>query len=551
LSAAEVAGLTFSTSSYSPNTTPTQYLDYLRGDQTNEVGSTVSGSTKSLRKRTVLLGDIVDAALTPVAAPIQTFSDSNDPGYITFKTTAATRPTMVYAGANDGMLHGFLGSNGMEQFAYIPSALFSGPNNTPLVDGLEALGNPAYSHHNYVDATPINYDIDLNNTYGSGTSSPSWATLLIGGLGKGGKSFYALNVTDPTTMTTESGAAGNVKWEFTDPTMGYSYGAPVVIKTVKYGWVAIFTSGYNNSDGYGYVYFVNPSTGALLEKVKTPSTSSGLTQASAFVVNYADDTADSLYVGDLNGQLWRFDLTQTGPTPSAQTGPPTSAYPQPTLLATLTDAYGNPQPITTAPLIEIHPISRKRYVMVGTGQLLAASDESSTQTQSFYAIIDGTGGAGGFLPVSTPITRASLSQISDSNLTGGAVISSSHGWFTDLGNDTTSGVGWRIILNPQAYNGIVVFTDLLTVVTDPCAPTGKSRIYALNYGTATSVLQPNVSFDSYANQVINVRITGANGNPEIVAGFSNASTPPVTVPSDLTQPLATRILNWREIPTAD
>jgi type IV pilus assembly protein PilY1 len=542
LTAAEVAGLTLPTSSYSPSTTPTQYLNYLRGDQTNEVGSTVSGSTKSLRKRTVLLGDIVDAALTPISAPIQTFSDSNDPGYNAFKTTsaAATRPTMVYAGANDGMLHGFLGSNGTEQFAYIPSALFSGPNNTPLVDGLEALGNPAYSHHNYVDATPIDYDIDLNNTYGSGSTTPNWATLLIGGLGKGGKSFYALDVTDPTTMTTESGAAGDVKWEFTDTTMGYSYGAPVVIKTVKYGWVAIFTSGYNNSDGYGYVYFVNPSSGALLEKVKTPNTSSGLTQASAYVMNYSDDTADSLYVGDLNGQLWRFNLT----------GTPT-AYPPPTLLATLTDAGGNPQPITTAPLIEIHPITRKRYVMVGTGQLLAASDESSTQTQSFYAIIDGTGGAGGFLAVSTPITRASLTQISDSNLTGGAVISSSHGWFTDLGNDTTSGIGWRIIVNPLAYNGIVVFTDLLTVVTDPCAPTGKSRIYALNYGTATSVLQPNVSFDSYTNQVINVRITGANGNPEIVAGFSNASSPPVSVPSNMTQPLATRILNWREIPTVD
>jgi type IV pilus assembly protein PilY1 len=546
-SAAEVSGLTLSSSSYSPTTTPTQYLNYLRGDQTNEVGSTASMSTHSLRKRTMLLGDIVDAALTPVGFPIQTFSDSTNPGYAAFKTKwtiTSPRPTMVYAGANDGMLHGFLGSDGTERFAYIPSALFSGPNNTPLVDGLQALGNPAYSHRYYVDATPINYDIDLYNTYGSTSTSTStssgWATFLIGGLGKGGKSFYALDVTDPSTMTTESGAAGDVKWEFTDTTMGYSFGAPVVVKTVKYGWVAIFTSGYNSSDTYGYIYIVNPSSGALIEKVKTPSTSSGLTQASAFVMNYADDTADSLYVGDLNGQLWRFDLTGTP-----------STYPQPTLMATLTDSNGIPQPITTAPLIEIHPVTRKRYVMVGTGQLLAATDEASTQMQSFYAIIDGTGGAGGFLPVSTPITRASLTQLSNSNLLGGAVISSSQGWFTDLGIDSPSGIGWRIILNPQAYNGIVVFTDLLTAVVDPCAPTGTSRIYALNYGTATTVLQPTVSYDSYSNQVINVRIAGANGTPEIVAGFSNVSTPPVAVPANMTQPLATRILNWREIPTAE
>ena len=179
LTAVEVAGLTFNASSYSPSTTPAQYVNYVRGDQSNEVGSTATPSTHSLRKRTVLLGDIVDAALTPVTTPLQTFSDSNNPGYSAFKllwTTTTPRPTMVYAGANDGMLHGFLGSNGTEQFAYIPSAVFQGPNNTPQVDGLAELGNPNYSHHFYVDATPINYDIDLHNTYPtpSASCSPCW-----------------------------------------------------------------------------------------------------------------------------------------------------------------------------------------------------------------------------------------------------------------------------------------------------------------------------------------------------------------------------------------
>ena len=156
---------------------------------------------------------------------------------------------------------------------------------------------------------------------------------MIGGLGKGGKSFYALDITDPANMTSESAVAGKVLWEFTDPTMGYSYGTPVVVKTLKYGWVAILTSGYDNADGFGYLYFVNPSTGALLEKVQTPSPSIGLTQASAFVKDFSDETADSVYVGDLNGQLWRFDLTGT-----------TGLYPQPVLLATATDpaAWHNP-----------------------------------------------------------------------------------------------------------------------------------------------------------------------------------------------------------------
>src|SRR3984885_163057 len=112
------------TPSYSPTLTCSSgscpYLNYLRGDQTNEVSSIATGSTHSLRNRKLLLGDIVDAGLTPVATPLQTFSDVNNPGYTFFKTlwTSSTpRPTMVYAGANDGMLHGFVGLTGTEQFA--------------------------------------------------------------------------------------------------------------------------------------------------------------------------------------------------------------------------------------------------------------------------------------------------------------------------------------------------------------------------------------------------------------------------------------------------
>jgi type IV pilus assembly protein PilY1 len=561
------------------NSTPnaadeTKLLNYLRGDQTQEVASTATPSIHAFRNRKVLLGDIVDAGLTPVSGPQQTFSDLNNPGYTFFKnnwTTTTPRPTMVYAGANDGMLHGFVGTTGHEQFAYVPSALFQGPNGTPQVDGLALLANPNYIHHNYVDATPAAFDIDMSRTMGStGTpdytqaSTTPWRTVLIGGLGKGGKSFYALDITDPTNMNTESAVAGKVLWEFTDTaTMGYSYGVPVVVKTVKYGWVAILTSGYNSPDpgGFGYIYFVNPRTGALLEKVKTPTASNGLTQASAFVKDFSDETSDSVYVGDLQGQVWRFDLRE--PLPA-------NPYPPPVLLATVTSPTdGLPQPITTAPLIEIHPVTRKRYVMFGTGVLLAVPDLPNTQEQSFYAIIDGT--ASGFNPISAPITRSNLTAITSAQIGGttlAGVVSaptpnllspSSLGWYTDLGRDIPappgSGIGWRVLLNPQAFNGVVTFATSLTTATDPCSPQGSSRVYAIDYATVDSVLQPSVagnvvpSYDQYGVAAINLRFAGANGVPEIVVGFTNGS--PEKVPANLTNTLATRILNWREIPTVE
>jgi type IV pilus assembly protein PilY1 len=560
------------TSSYSSTgnatTDETNLLNYLRGDTTNEVASTATGSTHSLRNRKLLLGDIVDAGLVPVTFPLQTFTDINNPGYAFFKThwtTTTPRPSMVYAGANDGMLHAFLGTTGTEQFAYVPSTLYRGPNGTPQVDGLAALGNPSYVHHNYVDATPGAFDIDMARTAGfTGTpdytqaSTTPWRTLLIGGLGKGGKSFYALDITDPASMTTEAVVASKVLWEFTDSTMGYSYGVPVVCKTVKYGWVVILTSGYDNADGFGYIYFVNPRTGALLERVQTPSASTGLTHPSAFVKDFSDSTADSVYVGDLNGQMWRLDVTGT-----------TGSYPQPVLLATVTDASGVAQPITSIPLIEIHPVTRQRYVLFGTGQLLAVTDLPSTQMQSFYAIIDGT--ATGFNAVSAPITRADLTGITSTQLGGTAgtpptpptpnvLPLGSKGWYTDLGIDSVSGIGWRMVLNPQAFNGVVAFATSLTTATDPCNPKGSSRVYAIDYASINSVLLPPAvggpvpPFDSYTDSTINLRFVNNsnstnNNGTEIVAGFS--SNPLAAVNSNLTSPLATRILNWREIPTVE
>jgi type IV pilus assembly protein PilY1 len=533
LTAAQLAALV--PTSYSTTTTSTQYLHYLRGDRTNEVGSTASGSTQSLRARTLLLGDIVDAGLVPVANPNMSFSEANDPGYAAFKSTWASRPTMVYAAANDGMLHAFVGSTGLEQFAYVPSALFQGPTGTPQVNGLAQLGDPQYTHHYYVDAAPVAFDIDLNRTNGNTSGSPNWHTLLIGGLGKGGKSFYAIDVTNPASMSSEAAVAGDVAWEFTDSTMGYSFGAPVVVKTVKYGWVVALTSGYDNSDGYGYLYLVNPSNGSLLEKIRTPNTSSGLTQASGYVQDYTDYTADSIYVGDLNGQLWRFNLTATS-----------GAYPAPTQIASLTDASGNAQPVTTAPLIEIHPTTRERYVMLGTGKLLSTADVSSTATQTFYAIIDGT--AGSFKTVTTPITRATLTQVTD--VTQGVTVSAtSNGWYFDFAS------GFREILGPVAFNGVVAFSALLPT-TDPCSPNGTSYVYVVNYSTGTSVLNPNVTgsttpaaYFSVSTSLTNLQFISSNNTVELIAGTSSGAITPV--PANLAGVIATRLLNWVEVPTVE
>jgi type IV pilus assembly protein PilY1 len=174
--------------------------------------------------------------------------------------------------------------------------------------------------------------------------------------------------------------------------------------------------------------------------------------------------------------------------------------------------------------------------------------------QTFYAILDGTATA--FNPVTAPITRANLTPFSATDLVNiNHLSATTGGWYMDLGIDSVSGIGWRILINPQAYNGIVTFSTLLTS-GNACSPSGSSRVYALDYSTVTSVLQPTSvgapppPYDSISNfSVIEQGFAGNNGTPEILIGGNNGTNQ--RVDASLTGTLATRILNWREIPTVD
>jgi len=530
------------------------YIAYLRGDTSKEAANGGAYRTRKFR-----LGDIVDAKPVSVGPPNAVFYDTYNPGYAAYKAQYAHRKSVVYAAANDGMLHAFDGTvgntsppSGSELFAYIPSFAY-GSSRTAATTGLASLGNPSFVHHYLVDATPGQFDVDLNRTSGSG-GAPNWRTLLIGGLGKGGKGYYALDVTDPTSWTDEATIAGKVMWEFTDRRMGYTYGTPTVAKTKKYGWVVVFTSGYTNADGRGWFFIVNPSNGALLEAVATPagsgSTSSPLNmgQATAYIENYADMTTDAIYAGDLQGNVWRLDVSARDVT---------LPYPAPTRIAQLADSHDNPQPITTRPLVEIAPNTSTRYVLVGTGKLLADSDIGSGQQQSFYAIVDGLAASGAFygspaqpLPTgaSFPIKRAQLNA-DTSVLTGiGSSPTSALGWYVDL--PVTGGIAERVNVDPIANAGAVAFVGN-TPNGSACSPSGNGSLHGLQIGNGQTLLLKNDLVTPAANIAINglgtdVAIVNVDGRIEISTGSSKGSVArnPVTPNSAG----AVKQINWRDVP---
>jgi type IV pilus assembly protein PilY1 len=520
------------------------YLAYLRGNQSLEVGN--AGGI--YRTRPFVLGDIVDSKANPVAVPASPFSDSANPGYSSFKTTYKSRKTVVYVGANDGMMHAFDGSasGGNELFAYVPSFVY-GSTATAPVSGLASLGRSDFVHHFLVDGTPQVFDIDTQLTGSTVTPSTAltaaWKSILIGGLGKGGQGYYAIDVTDPSSWTSETAVAGKVLWEFTTGHMGYSFGDPVVVKTSKYGWVVILTSGYNNDDGVGYFFIVNPATGALLETVSTgagsTSNPAGLAHAAAYVPDFTDGTADSVYAGDLLGNVWRLDLT-----------PASGSYAAPTKIATLADASGVAQPVTTPPLIEVQPNAFKRYILIGTGQLLSISDVPSTQTQTFYSIIDGTSGSGAFYNTATlpagvtfPISRANL--IANTNVTSAIIPDATKlmGWYFDL----TAGDLINVPLS--ATSGLVAFAAN-TPSGSVCSASGSNKVYAVNFATGKSVLTDAAGYSTaIPGMITDVQFYNYGGKLRLQVGNTQNGTasPSGTYSSGDTL----KRLNWREVPTSD
>jgi type IV pilus assembly protein PilY1 len=276
-------------------TANTQFrLNYLRGDRSHEI---TSSGTGLYRAREGILGDIVDSSPSWVGPPSLPYSaawsdrlnpatvmpensgsPNNTQTYLQFITAEQGRLNVVYAGANDGLLHGFeAGSfdtsgnfcgepgalitcastpnDGKEVIAYMPgSTIYSaalssttggcaGSNVstgtvvqnihgwTPAIGtgtsavscetpGLDNSATP-YGHNFFVDATPGTGDLFFNG---------AWHTWLVGGLGAGGAAIYALDITDPTTSATafsESNAKNVVMGEWNSATLTCTIGTTV------------------------------------------------------------------------------------------------------------------------------------------------------------------------------------------------------------------------------------------------------------------------------------------------------------------------------------
>ncbi|HMB74619.1 MAG TPA: PilC/PilY family type IV pilus protein, partial [Gammaproteobacteria bacterium] len=262
---------------------------------------------------------------------------------------------MLYVGANDGMLHGFDAETGVEQFAYVPSTLIPKLNEPMEADD---------AHRYFVDG-----HLTVGDAYIDAGGGAGWVSVLVGTTGAGGRTVFALDVSDPHSVR-----GSNVLWEFTDPDLGLTTGEPTIARMADGTWAAVFGNGYNSDRHRAVLFVVRLEDGVLLRKIDTgigaPGSPNGL--ATPSLLADGTRTIQTMFAGDLQGNLWAFDV-------SARAAPAWKskyhAGPDPAPLFTARDPSGNVQPITVPIDIGSHP-DGGYMLYFGTGRYLEANDNS-------------------------------------------------------------------------------------------------------------------------------------------------------------------------------
>jgi type IV pilus assembly protein PilY1 len=497
-------------------------VNYIRGDQSNE-----GTATGKFRIRSSVLGDIINSSPVIVGTPkyVAYLADKIDGGtntdgsskYAAFKTanradklpnetTATPRRPMIYVGANDGMLHGFDAVSGEEIFAYIPSAVIT---NLSKLTGLNYTGS---SHQYYVDGTPTVADVYYDN---------AWHTILVGTLRAGGRSIFALDITNPDAI--------KLLWEksSTDTdygNLGYTFAQPVIARLHTGNWAVVLGNGYSNQDDSASLMVINIQTGAMQKELIVPSDitkPNGLSSVK-LADNNSDGIADYAYAGDLQGNMWRFDLVTTG-----STAVPAPADPfRKDLIGTISASsfkisYNNTplytaidgrttgaqrQPITAPPSLVRHPTSLGYLVTFGTGKYFEKDDGNvdNTHAETLYGIWDrqtkGENTSTRTSPTRSDLQAQTITEqasntpfISNQAVEALRLVSNNpvqwynadttvnrQGWRLDFKVDGTASNNGEMLINPMSVRGKVLLLNTLTPNSNPCAEGVDSWLYGLD-----------------------------------------------------------------------
>lgn len=380
-------------------------IDYIRGED-----------FPGLRNRTIKiddethvwkLGNIVSSTPVVIGGAVEHYDlIHSDSSYRAYRqhSDIRNRETMVYVGANDGMLHAFThgkydrdnkrfetGSDeiGQELWSYIPRS---------LLPHLKWLADPDYTHVFYADLQPRIFDAKISTKTSSG-----WGTYLLLGLNKGGKRIYInkdgeeeiiypsytlIDITDPTTP--------ELMWERSYEGTGLTTSIPTVFK-VGDEWFAAFGSGPNDdtgktdydgmSDQTSTIYIINLKTGELKRSIGLSTENAFLNSPVAFDKNL-NYNVDGIYFGesylDIQGgkETWKGNIHKVEVAVDENFN-----YNESPASWSYSHLFESPGPVTAGINMRTDPDDNV-MLFFGTGRYISREDKQDDNQQYLFGIKD-------------------------------------------------------------------------------------------------------------------------------------------------------------------
>lgn len=394
--------------------------------------------------------------------------------------------TVIFVGANDGMLHAFDDATGAELWAFIP------PDLLPKLKNLT--GNTVEF---FVDGTPKAYVAPGN-------------IVLVCGERRGGDHYFALDITDPLSP----------KWLWdihpglTDyAEMGQTWSTPLMAK-IKYGTgeksVLFIGGGYDtNQDNFPVVtndtkgravYGVDVLTGTRIWKYSVsdnPRMKYSIPSDIARVDTNGDGRIDRLYAGDMGGQIWRFDIGDPLPVNWTGKGIFDSNDPSP-------PSGVDRRKIFYPPDVSLEKDGGNYELLIfGTGD--REHPKSTGVTDRLYTIKDRNPGSAltesNLVDVTADLLQSSSTSAAEKQAILNALKAAS-GWYIMLNQNS----GEKCLSPALVIYGISyfsTFTPSLGVVTDPCfVGEGTARLYALSYLNGNAVFNFDLTNDVSGTSVL-------------------------------------------------
>jgi type IV pilus assembly protein PilY1 len=502
---AGLAGVSSQTLTTSEVTLGQQRLAWLKGetDQEQPAGD--------LRKRKYLLGDVVNS--DPVFVGAQDYGynrlPSGTPGadsYAAYVAAKAGKAPLLLVGANDGMLHAFNATTGVEAFAYMPSKVFNDIRKITAPD-YGMVSNP---HRYFVDGQIFIGDAYINN---------SWRTIAIGSYGAGYRGVFALDLTNAGTGT--GFRSSDVLFELDDANWADigNVMSPGIIGRLPDGtWGAVFGNGYNSQNEQAKLLVVNlaSATDRVAIATATSAAANGLS-GPALLAN-AQRTLIQAYAGDLTGNLWKFAFTRNNSTTRDDWKVAYKSGSTPVPLFEAKNAADKAQPITSVPELGYNPDGNRLMVFFGTGSYFMPDDvvvrtpPDTSRVESFYGLVDAGGAvtqasnnARSSLVAQTILLEKDVGSLSLRKVSNTTVdYSSKSGWYLDLIKPNMSGTtgrqGERVVSAPILRNGRIIFPTVIPSQS-VCSAGGDSWLMELDAWSGGRLAYP--VFDVNGDGVIN------------------------------------------------